>query len=128
MKDAKMRTKKSRKDTEEDDWRKVNFKLETAKGVDGEALDLFMSLVGNGTTPATNDETDLLGTSEDCIDALCEMFCDPNAKRYDSISETEPPCDAKNPVKNDYLDTKANRTRVLGTCPGAHLLPTKGIE
>ena len=80
-----------------------------------------MGLVGNGTTPATNDETYLLGTSEDCIDALCEMFCDPNAKGYDSTSKKEPPCGAKNPVKDAYLDTKANRTRVLDTGSGAHL-------
>ena len=114
--------------------------------VDGETLDLLLSLVGNGATPATNDEsgglsanksnmadeqltlhqfqvnpanyppiikhggraTDapsvplniggteapsvLLGTSEGCIDALCEMFCDPNAKGYDSTSKKEPPC------------------------------------
>ena len=80
-----------------------------------------MSLVGNGTTPATNDETDLLGTSEDCIDARCEMFCDPNAKGYDSTSEKEPPCGAINPGKDAYMDTKANRSRVLDTASGAHL-------
>ena len=81
-----------------------------------------MSLVGNGTTPATNDETDLLGTSEECIDALYEMFCDPNARGYEPTSEGEPPCVAKNPLKDAYSDTEANRTRVLDTGSGAHLL------
>ena len=122
LKDAKIRTKESRKDTEKNDWGKVDFKLETAKEIDGETLDLLMSLLGNGTTPATNDGTDLLGISGDCIGALCKMFCDPNAKGYDSISETEPPCGAKDPVKGAYLDTKANRTRVLDTGQGAHLI------
>ena len=74
-----------------------------------------MGLVGNGTTPATNDRTDLLGTSGDCIGALCEMFCDPDAKGYDSTctSGTGPPCGARDPVKYAYLDTKANRTRAF---------------
>ena len=127
LKDAKMRTKKSREDTERNVWEKVDFKLETAKGVDGEALDLRMGLVDNGTTPATNGGTDLLGTSEDCIGALCEMFCDPNAEGCGSANEKGPPCGAKNPVKGAYLDTKANRTRVLDTGPGAHLFDNVGI-
>ena len=49
------------------------------------------------------------------------MFCDPNAKSYGSTSENEPPCGATNPVKDAYLDTKANRTCVLDTSSGAHL-------
>ena len=45
LKDATMRTKKSRKGIERYDWEGVDFKLETAKEIDGEALDLPMSLV-----------------------------------------------------------------------------------
>ena len=83
----------------------ADFKLETAKEIDGETLDLLMSLVGNGTSPATNDETDLLGTSGDCIGALREMFCDHNAKVFDSTSEGGPQCGTKDPV-NTLTSTK----------------------